>query len=340
MPPSPHVSIVIPVYNVAAYLPACLDSLAAQTFSSFEVIAVNDGSTDDSKKILSAFAATHSFARVLSQMHAGLAAARALGVAQARGKYITFLDGDDVLSPNYMEALWQTVQATGASLAVAPLIRFVRELPVPVCVAPLFETGTLSGKTRVTIFEDASAAMALCGKLFSRELAQKLAWGASSLHNGEDIAMAVQLISRVEKIAFSPNAHYFYRQRETSQSHSGDKRFIDLVQGFLQARIALKDNGMYADFSSGFEYIFRVAVCSFMEKYGISPEEENFLRTHRADLQVPPELFALRPFKFRVRQWLFEKSLKGYFSYSCLMHGLHRLMHRTQKASEVAAKIG
>lgn len=324
----PLISVIVPVYNVQNWLTACLESLAAQAFDSVEILFVNDGSTDGSEKILNEFSATYSHAHVINQLHSGLAAARAAGVAQARGEYITFVDGDDTISPEYLAALYQTAQDTRAPLIVAPLIKFAGEIPTQFSVPPLFKGGELSGKKRVNIFEDGSAAMALCGKLIARELAHKLTWQASTLSNAEDIAPAAALISHADKIAFAPNAHYFYRQRENSQSHSGEKRFISLAEGFLQARNVLKQHGTYTDLAQGFEYVCRVALCSFMEKYGITGEEENWLRVRRDELQVPAGIFNTRPLKFRLRQYLFEKSLKGSFSYSRLMRFLRRLFYR------------
>lgn len=324
----PFISLIVPVYNVQHWLPACLESLAAQTGNSLEILFVNDGSTDESEKILAEFAAKYPYARVISQAHGGLAAARALGVKQAQGEYLTFVDGDDTVSSDYLAALCNTAQTSQAPLVIAPLIKFAGEVPSIIQVPSLFKSGELSGAMRVKIFEDGSSAMALCGKLIARNLADKLTWQASTLENGEDIAPAMQLISQAEKIAFSPNAHYFYRQRENSQSHSGPKRFISLAEGFLQAKNVLKQNGTYADFAAGFEYVCRVALCSFIETYGITREEENWLCAHREALQVPAGIFTGRPRKFRLRQWLFEKSLEGAFSYSRLMRFLRRLFYR------------
>jgi hypothetical protein len=219
------------------------------------------------------------------------------------------------------------------------MISFTQEPVSPGSEVPeIFRARSVSGASRVRVFEDFSAAMALCGKLFSRALAQQLPF-PKGLTTGDDICPSVLVLAQSEKIVLVADAYYFYRQRAGSCAHSPGA-FSGLLTGFCLARQALQKHEKYTLFAPGFEYICRVCLLSFMEKYGLTQDEESFLRTHRADLQVPPDLFALRPFKFRVRQWLFEKSLKGYFSYSCLMHGLHRLMHRTQKASEVAAKIG
>lgn len=103
---SPLLSIVMPVYNVAPYLPHCLESLAALTPPADEIIVVDDGSTDDCPTILAEFAPRLPQMRVIRQENGGLSAARNTGLDAARGKYLAFVDSDDFVSPDaYAEAL-------------------------------------------------------------------------------------------------------------------------------------------------------------------------------------------------------------------------------------------
>lgn len=97
-PKSPQFSIIIPAYNVADYLPACLDSVLDQDFSDYEIILVNDGSTDATSKICDEYQKNHQI-KVIHQPNSGLSEARNSGVQKATGKYLIFLDGDDFLTP-------------------------------------------------------------------------------------------------------------------------------------------------------------------------------------------------------------------------------------------------
>jgi glycosyltransferase involved in cell wall biosynthesis len=102
----PLLSIVMPVYNVAPYLPRCLESLAALTPPANEIIVVDDGSTDDCPRILAEFALRLPQMRVIRQENGGLSAARNTGLDAARGKYLAFVDSDDFVEPDaYCEAL-------------------------------------------------------------------------------------------------------------------------------------------------------------------------------------------------------------------------------------------
>ncbi|MDR1654049.1 MAG: glycosyltransferase [Prevotellaceae bacterium] len=98
-------SIVIPVYNVEQYLSECLQSVANQTFSDFEAICVNDGSTDSSLEIVRRFAAHNSQFSVITQKNSGLSAARNAGIRSAKGDYIVLLDSDDYIAENTLEIL-------------------------------------------------------------------------------------------------------------------------------------------------------------------------------------------------------------------------------------------
>ena len=96
MPNQPLISVIIPVYNTEKYISDCLNSLVSQTEKNIEILAVDDGSTDNSLKILQQYAALHSNIKVFSQKNAGPGVARNLALRKAKGKYIMFCDSDDI----------------------------------------------------------------------------------------------------------------------------------------------------------------------------------------------------------------------------------------------------
>lgn len=100
------ISIIIPVYNVAEYLPKCLDSCIHQTLYDIEIICVNDGSTDNSLEILQGYARHDNRLRIIDQPNSGVSAARNAGMAAAQGDWILFLDADDYFSYNACERIW------------------------------------------------------------------------------------------------------------------------------------------------------------------------------------------------------------------------------------------
>jgi glycosyltransferase involved in cell wall biosynthesis len=103
------ISLIIPVYNVEQYLEDCLNSVVAQTFHDYEVICVNDGSTDGSQAILEGFQKNHTQITIISQQNRGLSGARNAGIQIAKGDYLFFLDSDDWIEPTALEVLARQV---------------------------------------------------------------------------------------------------------------------------------------------------------------------------------------------------------------------------------------
>ncbi len=311
MSSSPQISVIIPVYNVKEFLSACLQSVAAQTFTNAQIIIVDDGSTDGSAEILAEFAQCNPSWQVLAQPNRGVAAARQAGLAQARAETVCFVDADDVLDPHYLEELWRIYVQTQAKVVVAPMVRFPQtESPQ---FAEFFRAGCLYGAQRIRIFDDFSAALALCGKLIHRNCLKEISF--PNLRTGDDILPSVSLLAGADPVALAPQAIYFYRERAGSQSRAGNGRFEGLVTGFLQARRLLKEQGLYGDFAPGFEYVCRVCLISFMEKYGLTETEEKLLADSRGEWLVPVSLFKGKGWRFRLRQHLWNACLKHGFSY-------------------------
>lgn len=110
------ISVIIPVYNRADYLPDCLESLLAQTYSNLQIILIDDGSTDDSPTLCREYAARDSRVVFLQGSHGGVSAARNLGLDAATGDYVYFLDSDDAIHPTLLSALLTAMQNYQASM--------------------------------------------------------------------------------------------------------------------------------------------------------------------------------------------------------------------------------
>lgn len=120
----PEISIIIPVYNAEKYLNMTLNSVLSQTFVDFEVICINDGSTDKSWKILQEFSKKDNRIKIYTQENSGGSIARNNGLEKARGKYIAFLDNDDIYHPQYLEILYKNIKETDADVSCCSYIRF------------------------------------------------------------------------------------------------------------------------------------------------------------------------------------------------------------------------
>src|SRR3954452_6531250 len=163
----PRVSVVVPMYNVAAYLDACLQSIAQQTVSDLEVVMVDDGSTDDSARIAQEMAARDQRFRLVSQPNGGLGRARNTGADAATGEFLSFVDSDDVLPRNAYEALLAALHRSGSDFASGNVRRLTSYgISQAAFLADVFQRTRIA--THVTKFQALLADRIACNKLFRR----------------------------------------------------------------------------------------------------------------------------------------------------------------------------
>ena len=115
----PQVSVIVPVYNTAAYLPRCVESILAQTFRDFELFLVDDGSTDESPRICDVYGEKDSRIRVIHQKNQGQSVARNNAIAVMEGQWVMFCDSDDWIHPRTLEWLHQTAAECGVKISIA-----------------------------------------------------------------------------------------------------------------------------------------------------------------------------------------------------------------------------
>ena len=115
---SPKISVIVPVYNVEQYLPRCIDSILAQTFTDFELLLIDDGSTDNSGKICDEYAFKNNRIRVFHKENGGVASARQLGIDKAQGEYSIHVDSDDWVDENMLEEMYNKVLSEQTDIVV------------------------------------------------------------------------------------------------------------------------------------------------------------------------------------------------------------------------------
>ena len=114
---TPLISVIVPVYNTGKYLTPCLESIKGQTYSNLEILLVDDGSTDNSGVICDSYALNDNRIKVIHKENGGVSSARNLGITTASGKYLSFLDSDDRIEPDYLERLYSDIIEYGADIA-------------------------------------------------------------------------------------------------------------------------------------------------------------------------------------------------------------------------------
>ncbi len=209
----PLISVIVPVYNVGDYLERCMDSVLSQTYPNFEVVLVDDASTDQSSAVCNACAARDSRVRAvrLSQ-NRGPSAARNEGIRRARGAYISFVDADDRVEPDLLEKLYESLVQAGAEVSA--------------CGAD----GIDLKRGPAAVYTRSEAVCCLArgvpfnlvpwGKLYSAELVKKTLFPEDIFYS-EDLLFLYSLLKQSRRVSYRPDILYHYTQREGSQMQSG-----------------------------------------------------------------------------------------------------------------------
>ncbi len=210
----PLISVIIPVYNLEHELAACLASVQAQTVSDWEAVCVDDGSADGSLDVLRAVSTQDARIRVLHQENAGVSAARNMGLANAKGTYVYFLDGDDILHPQTFELLSRCMQDGGYDVVVSSYQR-IRDQHAAFAPIPPVACRDVSYAEYFQL--DSSVVRSSCLRLYRREIAQKARFSEAYSH-GEDTHFVYQILALHVRIGFLDAPLYGYYDRQTSAS--------------------------------------------------------------------------------------------------------------------------
>ena len=230
----PTVSVVMPVYNVESYVGECLDSIAAQTFTDYELVVVDDGSEDSSMSVVLDHARRDRRIRVVRRRNGGLGAARNTGVKHARGRFLTFVDSDDAMPPRALEALVGSARASGSDVVVGGVRRFNRTGTWLPTWMPQVHAERLTGTTLVRSLP-LLRNFYTWDKLFDRRwfLEQGL-WFREGVAY-EDQPVITQLLARARSIDVVPEVVYLYRQREDQSSISQQTETVPDLQARITA---------------------------------------------------------------------------------------------------------
>ena len=202
----------MPVYNVEKYLSDSISSILNQTFSDFELLIIDDGSTDNSGKISEDFARLDKRINVIHQENAGQSAARNTALDMCSGEYITFVDADDYIAPNFLERLLVLKEQYKADSVITSYQKFQ---DIPVNQKPSERIEVFSGKeyARKAIGPRVLGFYAW-GRIFERKVFAEQRFPVGKIY--EDMLLIPYIMYDMKKIVYTHENLYFYRQREGS----------------------------------------------------------------------------------------------------------------------------
>lgn len=217
---TPKISIITPVYNVERYLPQCIDSVLAQTFKEWELILVDDGSTDRSGAICDEYAAKDSRVRVIHKENSGQADSRNIALRMARADLIGYVDSDDWIEPDMYEVLYNTMTETGSDISVCGYFFSYTDSEKPSCGG---------GRTMVydkdealkLILDDKEIKSYLVDKLYRRRV---IVADQPGSYYYEDYATLFKWFAAADRVAVTRTPMYHYRQRQGSTDHDDDPK--------------------------------------------------------------------------------------------------------------------
>ena len=220
---NPLISVIVPVYNVQAYIAECIESLIHQTYSNLEIILVDDGSTDGSDVVCDEYMHRDSRVRVIHQENRGLSGARNTGLDNVNGGYLAFVDSDDLVLPDYMEVLYGLIKKYGADIAACAYVKgTARELQDykdrvmkedtarEVCMSSEKMLRQWHGKYKK--WETIACNKLYDQKVWNGKIIQRFPEGRKH----EDVLTSHIIVQSAEKVVLTTRYLYLYRVREGS----------------------------------------------------------------------------------------------------------------------------
>ena len=251
------VSVIVPVYNVEPYLEKCLNSLVNQTLKDIEIIVVNDGSPDNSQKIIDKFEKKYKQITSYIKENGGLSDARNYGISKSNGEYLSFIDSDDYIEENMLEKMYNKAKKENLDVVVCNCIQ-------------VYDNGQEEIKSNLNMSKDnvknyiISPPMA-CTRIYKKELFNKYKFKKGILY--EDLELTPRLITSTKKVGFIDEGLYYYLQR--SGSIMKQKEFNNKLLDIFSVLETLKKE-LYKDYPNEIEYLYithllRTATLRFLE---------------------------------------------------------------------------
>lgn len=284
----PIISIIVPVYNAEAYLSDCIDSILSQSLAAFEILLIDDGSTDKSGNIIGKYAKIDNRIRTFAKENGGVSSARNVGLENAKGKWITFVDADDILQPDALLHLVSLVGTSETDLGIAGYD----------CINELMEviSSSLDNKESVKVvskdngitllYENRFWQWFICSKIFKSAIIKhgNIKFD-ENVFFGEDRLFIMKYVCAMQgEIIFSSEPIYRYRIHKNSVEGISSVHFNERVFSGFNASVMMYMSLMKCDTLLYNKYLGRVDIISsyrtlkhMIKKFTIGDEQKKLL---------------------------------------------------------------
>lgn len=245
------VSVIVPVYNVEEYLEKCLESLVNQKFDNYEIIVVNDGSPDNSQKIIDKYIKKYpKLIKGYKKKNGGLSSARNYGLQKARGEYVAFVDSDDYVKDNYIGLLYGKAKSGDYDIVVCNIIRK--------CGSDEDILSCCTNKDNTIVKNMLISLPAAWNKIYRKNLfIENGIYYPDKLYY-EDLATTGRLLVSAKKVAYIDDALYYYIDRDGSimNQKKYNSKMADSFKALEILTKYYKDNNYYDKYSVEIEYLY------------------------------------------------------------------------------------
>ncbi len=337
----PIISVIVPVYNIEKYLYTCLESILNQTFSNIEIICVNDGSTDKSRKILEIFANKDSRIKIVDKENGGLSSARNAGMKVATGEFYSFVDGDDWIENTMLEKLYNSVTSFNTDIAICGVHQFNETEQKIDDSNPYYTLDFFDWHLDNRDFsykEVKPYLMDVCvmawNKLYRKSFIDECnAWFPDGLIF-EDGPFFFSIFFKTKRVSIVRDYLYFYRtNRKGSIIKKGGMQFLDIIDVTELMYNSIKDLPDYKDIQYVFfkkkveDILSRFENLNFIYKYKFAKKLIKESSLVKEEL-FPPEIVHG---KFRWNYFFFKSLIKGNILYYEFQKYRLKLMYKTME---------
>lgn len=295
------ISVIVPVYNIKEYLERCVDSILAQTWENLEVLLVDDGSTDGTEKLVDRMKEKDGRIRIFHKENGGSSSARNLGIREARGEYLGFVDSDDFVEPFMYERLYRAIKETGLAIAQGGRREMDEQgniLP-DICALPDGQTIYQSEDFLRELLQH-KGDCSFCTKLIDAKLFQTHGFPEGKLN--EDFYLLVRMLTETEGIVSVPERVYtvFYRTGSNTRMDSAEKFSrvygdcvdnADMVTELVRERYpGLLKTAMRFGLYQRLEYLLHIPIRDMKKTNTQYADITRYLRENRSEIRRNGEL--------------------------------------------------
>lgn len=223
-------SIIIPVYNCEKSIEKCIDSILSSNYKDYEIIIINDGSTDNTVyTITNGYSSKDNIIIINLEKNQGVSYCRNLGIVKASGEYITFVDGDDYVSTNIYSDMMKIVKEQGVDCCVCDYCEIFKDGSIQKSKYH-YKNTILNNEECIKAFLVDNISPSTWDKIFKAELIKKYVRFESKLEVGEDILFCLNFFYRAERVYLLNQIHYYYAQQEKSVMHEISPKLLQFTE--------------------------------------------------------------------------------------------------------------